>query len=285
MIKFKYDLKIGRTIIHIEDEAASQKELFEKISPMQAVEIAANGKDDVYLSVRTTKGGDKYYALVCPSQKLEYPFGVLKDGDGVLFPGKYNKTEKKTTQGWITLQHGTVTDSEEGTESEGDPSLQSKVPASASANHDNIRHLANRPLSPEEKEKRALALVASKAITQTDGGYKVQVNSAVFYMIKRVDGKVICNCEQFDPEAGCEHRLAVSKFCNEVHLRQREELKLLIADLIEAGFSDDAIDQMIARVCDGVCAVDQLDASQVAKAIRTLAGKLEDARISKAVNQ
>ena len=287
MIKFSYDLKIGRTVIHIEDEAASQKELFEKVSPMQAVEIAANGKDDVYLSVRTTRGGDKYYALVCPSEGLEFPFGVLKDGGGALFPGKYNKAEKKTVQRWLPLQHGTIADPEDDPEGEKEPQPQPK-PSTARASqsgrssaqgHDNVLQLTNRALSPEEKEKRALTLVASQAISVANGKYTVKVNDAVSYAVSQISGKVACNCERFKVGGDCEHILAVRKFCIELASRQREELKMLIVDLINAGLSTDAIDAAIARVCDGICAIDELTPTQIAKAVRTLQGKMEDARV------
>jgi len=210
-MKFSYDLKIGATVIHIEDEAGSQKEMFEKISPMQAVEIAATGKKDVYLSVRTTKGGDKYYALVCPSEGLEFPFGVLKEGGGTLFPGKYIKAEKKTIQKWFPMQHGTVADPEEESKIESEP--QSKpAPESASGKADNVRQLANRPLTADEMDRRSRAIVGANGVAKEGDGYRVRINSQVSFFVSKPGDKVVCNCERFDTAGTCEHIKAVVLF-------------------------------------------------------------------------
>lgn len=109
-MKVTYELKLGDRSFFLEDDVISMKDFFQKFAPYQALEVETSGMTGVYLSHRVTSGGDDYYALVRPEEGLELHFGVVKDNSGRMFPGKYNKAEKRTDKRWVKIQHGNMAD-------------------------------------------------------------------------------------------------------------------------------------------------------------------------------
>lgn len=291
-MKFTYPLEIGQKTFVIEDEAASMQELFEKVAPMQAMEIAAQGKPDVYLSFRTTRDGHKYYALVCPPEHTEFALGMSQKRPGELFPGKVIKSgnTKKTVREWTRIQHGDAPnhddDEAEREEVGTNPVTEPTPPGSAGQSTSqpptaNVLPIQNRPLTEEQIVKAAQAIVAAGGVTRTVVGYQVQVNPKTkFFVTKDGEGNVVCDCERFTAGQKCPHLRAVRLWTAQPAKPDgRSELKLLTTDLLEVGYEPDQIDAMIARVCDGVFAIEDLNSAQAAKAIRSLTQKLEESKL------
>lgn len=146
---------------------------------------------------------------------------------------------------------------------------------------ENVTPFVARPLTEAEMQGRAERFVTEKRVSYASKTYTVQVNDNIAHKV--TEGPV-CTCERFKTEAKtnpkfrCEHIRAVALFASSKP-DSRNELKLLIADLQSAGMDDETIDNSIARVCDGMFAVEELSVEQVAKAIRALQGKLVDLNV------
>lgn len=143
---------------------------------------------------------------------------------------------------------------------------------------DNVSTFKPKPLTEDELKLRAQRLVTEGRVTfdAASKTYTVQVNDKISYQVK--PGPT-CDCERFkaatEPKFRCEHIRAVVLFTSEpIKPAQRDELKLLITDLLKAGVPGAEIDAAIAKVCDGLYVVGELSPEQTAKAIRTLQGKL-----------
>lgn len=143
--------------------------------------------------------------------------------------------------------------------------------------------IETRPLSDEQISKLA-AQYAKNGVLKVGEGYIVKVNPKISYRVTKTADGSACECERFrtanNPKFNCEHKRAVIMWVkNPIKPAALDELKLLVKDAIEAGLSDEEIDSTIARVCDGVFAVEELDDAQVAKALRSLGQKLELVRL------
>lgn len=285
-MKFSYPLEIGDKTFLIEDEATTQQEMFEKVAPMQALEIAAKEKPDVYLSFRTTRDGHKYYALICPSEKSEFALGASQKRPGELFPGKVVKSgnTKKTVREWSKMQYGEAQDHDDDPEENREEPKESKKPkdqGTGQASSSNVLPIENRPLTDDQMAQIAQAIVAGNGVSKTESGYRVQVNpKTVFEVTKAADGSPACNCERFKPGVRCQHIRAVAIWTTQpAKPDSRSELKLLVTDLLDAGYEVEEIDAMIARVCDGHSAIEELNAGQLAKALRSLGQKLDERKL------
>lgn len=145
---------------------------------------------------------------------------------------------------------------------------------------DNVSPFTAKPLTDKEMRFRAERIAAENRVTfdATSKTYTVQVNDKISYQVK--PGPT-CGCERFsaavESNFRCEHIRAVALFTSQsTQPGQRNQLQLLIADLKAAGIGDSEIEQAIARVCDGACAVADLTTEQLPKALRTLQAKYTD---------
>lgn len=138
-MRYTYQLVIGDKTYGIEGEFASMAEFFQEIAPMQAMEIVSRGMTGVYLSHRNV-GDNHFYALLRPDQQLEFHFGLLKKGNGKMFPGKKDKTTGKTQRGWTPVQYGLQGDDD----SEIEPTTGYQQPATSDA-------LPSEPKSEQEE--------------------------------------------------------------------------------------------------------------------------------------
>lgn len=123
-MKINYELKIGDKSYFIEDEVESMQEFLRKHAPFQALETATLGMTGVYLSHRQTKSGDEYFALYRVEDNKELHLGVKKEGKGLLFPGRYDKANKRTDKTWKPVLHGNSEEEEQ------EPPVRSTPPAS-----------------------------------------------------------------------------------------------------------------------------------------------------------
>lgn len=142
--------------------------------------------------------------------------------------------------------------------------------------------IQNRPLSNDQLQNLAQRFVTDEAVSRDGHAYLVKVNPKITYRITQKNGQPTCECERFtnSPTVRCEHLRAVGLWVKQpVKPDNRNELKLLITDALDAGFTAEQIDGFIARVCDGVYAVEDLDGAQIAKALRSLNQKLEERRL------
>lgn len=112
-MKVSYELKIGDKAYYIEDEVENMQEFVRKHAPFQALETETRGMTGVYLSYRKTQDDDEYYALLDAEANKELHLGVKKDGSGVLFPGKYDKRNKRTDKTWKPVLHGNCDNEEQ----------------------------------------------------------------------------------------------------------------------------------------------------------------------------
>jgi len=213
-MKFSFDIKIGQKVIRIEDEAQSQAEMFQKISPYHEMEIAAEGKDEVYISHRQNGDGDSFYALVIPSANLEFPFGVVREGGGRLFPGNYLGKGKGTKRGSFPIQYSGFEpredrgqDQQGGNNGKGD-SGKLKAPQAA-------------PTQAETNQTRAQAHLAMGYVAHAPTGSnraRWNVGPGGKHHTVWVDAASIrqCNCPDLtkgraaDPTYECEHIIAVA---------------------------------------------------------------------------
>jgi hypothetical protein len=141
--------------------------------------------------------------------------------------------------------------------------------------------IENRPLTDEQMSQIAQTIVAGNGVSKTENGYRVQVNpKTVFDVTKAADGSPQCNCERFKPGVRCQHIRAVAIWTTQsAKPDSRSELKMLVTDLLDAGYEVEEIDAMVARVCDGICEIERLNAGQIAKALRSLSQKLEERKL------
>lgn len=143
--------------------------------------------------------------------------------------------------------------------------------------HQNVQEITNHPLTESQMEACARRFVEAGAVSFADGKYSVQVNPSTIQIVSKQGSNVICSCDRFkSAKAGfrCEHIRAVALFVAPAKPDQRSELSLLIGDLLNAGVNAKEVDDSIARVCDGLFAVEDLSPEHTAKALRTLQGKL-----------
>lgn len=241
----------------IEAEGRDEKEVWPQLEFWTALPTAhPSGATDFQIKARpaTTSAGKSvtYYEIVCPSTGQRFCLGQSTEGG--LFP-----------KGWENLP-GQAN------------SVASPAASTPNTKSNNVATFTAKPLTDKEMRFRAERIAAENRVTfdATSKTYTVQVNDKISYQVK--PGPT-CDCERFqvqaqaDPRFKCEHIRAVALFVNSAQPSQRDELKLLIGDLLEAGISDTDIDNAIARVCDGMFAITELSAEQIAKAIRTLQGK------------
>ncbi|MBL8186555.1 MAG: hypothetical protein JNK38_01035 [Acidobacteria bacterium] len=268
-MKFSHQVKIGESVITIEDSAESIAEVWQKIAFWHSLpQRAPKGATDLRLEFRTPKDKSgspvEYYSIVCLSERKEFKLGQRRGNAGSLFPKQ-----------WEDWKPGKDEDFDEEEAGQQPPTTNNQLPPTKS---DNVSPFVAKPLTEDELKFRAQRLVTEGRVTfdAASKTYTVQVNDKISYQVK--PGPT-CDCERFRsaPESNfrCEHIRAVALFTSgPLKPAQRDELKLLVADLLEAGVPDTEIDAAIAKVCDGLYVVEELSPEQIAKAIRTLQGKL-----------
>lgn len=145
----------------------------------------------------------------------------------------------------------------------------------------NVLPIENRPLTDDQMARIAQAIVAANGVSRVADDYQVQVNpKTTFTVSKAADGSATCNCERYKPGVRCQHLRAVALWTSQpAKPDSRSELKMLVTDLLDAGYEVEEIDSMVARVCDGISAIEELNAGQVAKALRSLSQKLDERKL------
>lgn len=101
-MKYSFDLKIGDRVIHVEDEAASAKELWKALAFWDSLPTSGPMEEpDLKFSYRTP-GDYEYFALECRSSGKEFKMGERKNAEKSLFP-----------KGWAEIKHGFGEENEE----------------------------------------------------------------------------------------------------------------------------------------------------------------------------
>ncbi len=254
----------GDLELTIEAEGKDEKEIWPQLEFWTALPTAhPSGATDFQIKTRpaVTNAGKTvhYYEIACPSTGQRFCLGQSTEGG--LFP-----------KGWQDLPGG------QGDQKKDGQTKSATAPATSRAG--NVSAFTAKPLTEDEMKFRAERLVAEGRVTfdAASKTYTVQVNDKISYQVK--PGPV-CDCERFktadQPKFRCEHIRAVALMANQsTQPGQRDQLQLLIADLKTAGIGDSEIEQAIARVCDGVCAVADLTIEQLPKALRSLQAKYTD---------
>jgi len=105
-MNFEVKLKIGEIEVKVSDNAASDKELLEKLEFLSEIpKVGPNGNTDLKISVRQTKEGHTYYEIVDNKAKKRFQFGQSKTKAGKLFP-----------KGWNDLYHYDESSNEDNSE-------------------------------------------------------------------------------------------------------------------------------------------------------------------------
>ena len=88
-MKVSFQVKIGQTTFNVEDEVANDAEFFHLVDFWHSLPVEGpNGEQDLYISHRTPQGYD-YYEILCPSAKMKFQMGQLKEEKGKLFPKEW----------------------------------------------------------------------------------------------------------------------------------------------------------------------------------------------------
>ncbi len=278
-MEFSFPKQIGNRIITIKFEADTPADFFEQIAFYDSLpERSPKGATDLRFVVRhpKDKSGNPvtYYSIISEKDGLELKIGQHRNNPKSLFV----KGE------WVKLGSGRdVGDDDPGDLAES-PERQSTI-----SQEQNSTEISVRPLSDQQLDGLARQFVESGAISRLADAYVIRVNPKISYRVTKGNDKhAACECERFrnqsNPAFRCEHIRAVVIWAKQPPKpRPQDELKLLIAEMLEAGFTDDQIDGFIARVCDGVFAVEDLKSGQIAKAIHSLNQKLEECRLNSRV--
>ncbi len=135
----------------------------------------------------------------------------------------------------------------------------------------NVLPIEAKKLTAEEMQRRAEQIVKESRVACEGNKCTVQANDAISYEVSRnEDKKLTCQCERFGLQFDCEHIRAVKLHYAAPKPDGSAELSMLIEDCKTAGMKAEEIEAAIAKVCDGICDVSQLDAAQIAKARRSL---------------
>lgn len=141
----------------------------------------------------------------------------------------------------------------------------------------NVLPIEAKKLTPDEMDKRAAQLVAENRITCTGNQCTVKANEKISYTVARGDDKKLtCQCERFKTWKDCEHIRAVRLLYSTPKADGRAELTMLIADVLKAGATQEVVNGVIAKLCDGLYDPAQLDDAQIQKAKQALQFKLEE---------
>jgi hypothetical protein len=99
-LQVEYKLKLGQDEFTLKAEVQDEVEFFEKMSFYSNLpKSTPNGSTDLKLAFRALKDGNKYYSIVCESEKLEFRFGLLKEkSGGGLFPKGWEPLYQKESE-------------------------------------------------------------------------------------------------------------------------------------------------------------------------------------------
>lgn len=157
------------------------------------------------------------------------------------------------------------------------PQAQSRTtPNQASQPASNVLPIEAKKLTSEEMQKRAEQIVKESRVTCEGSKCVVRANEKISYDVTRQDGKLTCQCERFGAHKDCEHIRAVRLHYSTPKPDGKTEVSMLIADVRQAGCSQETIDALLAKLCDGLFDPTQMDDAQIQKAKRALQFKLEE---------
>lgn len=273
-MKFTYTVNIGNKRFRIEDEAATQQEFFEKVAPMQALEIAAFGRENVYLSFRTTRDGHKYYALVSPTDNHEFALGMSQRRPGELFPGKVVKVDgqKRTVRGWMRIQYndGPGDEPEHDEEPQGAPEPETQE--RRALNTATTAMSAQRPLIQTGKTPPRNTTPPGNGVSRLAGKSASPSAFWAFQRANKLDESrahamvmahtdPVSNTTDWAAALADLEALAHAPERNPAH----EKINAAMDKLAVLGVRAEDIVARMSRVADGVCDVECLDAEQTAK--------------------
>lgn len=268
-MKITYTLRIGTKEFLIEDEAATMQELFEKVAPMQALEIASFGREDVYLSFRTTRrDAHKYYALVSPADNTEFQLGVSKGRPGELFPGRMTTEngQKRTVRGWTRIQYGDRLEHEyEEDVSPSDVSRPEQRNAEQQPLIQTGKSATARPSTgPAKAHTGSASILSGKAATPSTFWAFQRANGldeSRAHAIVMAHTNPASNMTDWASALADLEALARAPERNPTH----EKISAAMDKLAVLGVSAEDMIGRMARVADGVADVECLDVEQAAK--------------------
>lgn len=271
-MKVKLKKKCGDLEFEIEAEGKDEKEIFAQLAFWTTLPAKhPKGATDFQIRVRpaTTAAGKrvKYYELACPSTGERFSFGQATDeAGGGLFPKKWEKIFG------VDEIHS---------EEEGDHLTEEPAPFDTSAaprkTSDNVLPIEAKKLSIEDLNKRAAQLVREGRVACEGNKCIVRANDRIHYEVARgADRKLTCQCERFGAHKDCEHVRAVRLLYSTPKPDGKTEVSMLIADVRQAGCSQETIDALLAKLCDGLFDPAQMDDAQIQKAKKAFQFKLEE---------
>jgi len=85
-MQVQFELTVGKNKFTLIENVDSHADFFKKMSFYSTLpKVGPNGEEDLIIQHRVAQKQYDYYSIVCPSAKMEFKFGQVKEGKGNLF--------------------------------------------------------------------------------------------------------------------------------------------------------------------------------------------------------